>query len=108
MRALPLTDKTRPGGRPRSERAPSNAFADWLRTCGMKPEDVAARLGKLVGEKVSVSTVYNMRNAWFKPGRELAAAIEEMARDGRKLRSAVPVSSWQEFEVRARPAKKVA
>lgn len=98
MRALPLTDKARPGGRPRRSRAPSNPFAVWLASCGKSPEDVATALG------VSVSSVYNARNAYFKPGRRLAVAIEELARDPATGESAVPVAAWD--KVKSRPRHK--
>lgn len=92
MRALPLTDKSRPGGRPRQSRAPRNPFADWLKGCGMTPEQVAKKLD------VSISSVYNARNGYFKPGRELAVAIEELSK------GAVPVGSWSEVKARKRKA----
>lgn len=90
MRALPLTDKTGPGGRPRKTRAPRNAFADWLAGCGTTPQKIAKQL------RSSVSTVYNLRNGYFKPGRELAVQIETLS-DG-----AVPVESWGEAKARKR------
>lgn len=101
LRALPLTDKSDPGGRPREDRAPSNAFADWLRTCGMTADEIATKLGKLTKRPgFSVSSVYNLRNGYFKPGRNLAVAIETLTK--RK----VPVASWD--KVQARPRKKSA
>jgi DNA-binding XRE family transcriptional regulator len=105
LRALPLTDKSRPGGRSRDSRAPSNAFAVWLRSCGMTPEEVAAKL------KVSPSSVYNARNGYFVPGRALAVRIAELStppvtRRNRRPVPAVPVSSWD--DVQARPRKKSA
>ena len=90
MRALPLTDKSRPGGRPRQTRAPRNPFADWLASCGKTPEEVAKLL------KTSVSSVYNARNGYFKPGRELAVRIEEHSN------GAVPVNSWGKAKARKR------
>lgn len=93
MRALPLTDKSRPGGRPRQTRAPRNPFADWLKSCGMTPEQVAKQLGG-----ISVSSVYNARNGYFKPGRELAVAIEKLSE------GAVPVESWGKAKARKRKA----
>lgn len=93
MRALPLTDKSKPGGRPRQSRAPRNAFADWLKGCGMTPEQVAKALGG-----ISVSSVYNARNGYFKPGRDLAAKIEELSQ------GAVPVASWSKAKSRPRKA----
>ena len=91
MRALPLTNKSRPGGRPRRTRAPRNAFADWLSTCGKSPTDIAKSL------KVSVSSIYNARNGYFVPGRELAIEIENLS-NGK-----VKVESWS--TVKARPRK---
>lgn len=93
MRALRLTDKSRPGGRPRQSRAPRNAFADWLATCGMTPDKVAKALGG-----ISVSSVYNARNGYFKPGRDLAIKIAELSN------GAVPVESWREAKARKRKA----
>lgn len=92
MRALPLTDKSRPGGRPRQSRAPRNPFADWLKGCGKTPEQVAKLL------KVSVSSVYNARNGYFKPGRDLAVLIDEVSA------GAVPVESWTGVKARKRKA----
>lgn len=92
MRALPLTNKSRPGGRPRQSRAPRNPFADWLANCGKSPEDIAKTLG------VSVSSVYNARNGYFKPGRDLAVKIAEIS-DGK-----VPVESWGTVKARKRKA----
>lgn len=99
MRALPLTDKARPGGRPRRSRAPSNPFAVWLATCQLTPKDVADKLD------VSVSSVYNARNAYFKPGRALAVRIANLTTDPTTGTCAVPVSAWDES--RGRPRKKV-
>lgn len=90
MRAQPLTDKSKPGGRPRASRAPRNPFADWLSDCGMTPEAVAGKLA------VSVSSVYNARNGYFKPGRDLAVKIEELSGGG------VPVASWGKAKARKR------
>lgn len=90
MRSLPLTNTTRPGGRPRGSRAPRNAFADWLADCGKKPADVAKALD------VSVSSVYNARNAYFKPGRDLAVRIADFTE------GAVPVESWGKAKARPR------
>jgi DNA-binding XRE family transcriptional regulator len=95
LRALPLTDKSRPGGRPRDDRAPRNAFSDWLMTCRMKPEVIATKLG------VSVSAIYNARNGYYKPGLALAVKIAKLTR------GKVPVDSWLRFELRERkPAAK--
>lgn len=92
MRALPLTNAARPGGRPRASRAPRNKFADWLDGCGLRPEEVAKSL------KCSVSSVYNARNGYFKPGRDLAARIDALS-DG-----AVPFNSWTDSKSRKRKA----
>lgn len=92
MRALPLTNKSRPGGRPRKSRAPRNAFADWLASCGKTPTDIATALG------VSVSSIYNARNGYFKPGRDMANAIAELSK------GAVPATSWAEAKARKRKA----
>ena len=92
MRALPLTDKSRPGGRPRQSRAPRNAFADWLASCGKTPEEVATLL------ETSVSSVYNARNGYFKPGRDLAVKIAEVSK------GAVPVDAWKAVKARKRKA----
>lgn len=107
MRALPLTNKARPGGRPRATRAPRNAFADWLATCGMTPEQLAVTL------KVSVSSVYNARNGYFRPGRDLAVRIAELSTpaatpDNPDPRPAVPVESWSASRARTRRGKKAA
>lgn len=98
MRALPLTDKSRPGGRPRESRAPDNAFAAWLRSCARRPAAIAKALG------VTESCVYNLRNGYFKPGLELALKIERLTTKGRV--SAVPAESWATFVARPRPAKR--
>ncbi|HUS27566.1 MAG TPA: helix-turn-helix transcriptional regulator [Kofleriaceae bacterium] len=92
MRALPLTNKSRPGGRPRQTRAPRNPFADWLASCGKTPEQLAKALG------VSVSSVYNARNGYFKPGRDLAVKIAEVSE------GAVPVEAWGSVRARKRKA----
>lgn len=92
MRALPLTNKSRPGGRPRQSRAPRNPFATWLTSCGKTPEQVAKLLG------VSVSSVYNARNGYFKPGRDLAVTIAEVTG------GAVPVEVWKDVKARKRKA----
>lgn len=94
MRALPLTNKSRPGGRPRQSRAPRNAFADWLASCGKTPTAIATAL------EVSVSSIYNARNGYFKPGREMAVAIEELSG------GAVPVESWRDAKARKRAKAK--
>jgi DNA-binding XRE family transcriptional regulator len=92
MRALPLTNKSKPGGRPRQSRAPRNAFADWLASCGMTPEQLAEKL------EISISSIYNARNGYFKPGRKLASKIEELSK------GAVPVASWDKTKSRPRKA----
>lgn len=90
MRSLPLTNKTRPGGRPRQSRAPRNDFREWLRTCGMTPNKIAKDLG------VSVSSIYNAANGYFTPGRALAVEIEALSG------GAVSIESWGEAKVRKR------
>lgn len=100
MRALPLTNTTRPGGRPRQSRAPRNAFADWLQTCGMSPEKIVESLKKK-GVKVSTSSIYNARNGWFTPGRRLANAIAELSTD-KDGNIAVPTTSWDNVKSRQR------
>ncbi len=92
MRAQPLTDKTRPGGRPRGKRAQRNAFADWLAKCGKSPDQLAKALG------VSISSIYNARNAYFIPGRDLAVKIEK------ESGGAVSVESWSKTKTRKRKA----
>lgn len=98
MRALPLTDKSRPGGRPRRSRAPRNPFADWLAKCGRNPKSVADELD------VSISSIYNVRNAYFRPGRDFAAAIERITTDPATGVSACPVSVWATVKNRPRGA----
>lgn len=91
MRALPLSKAARPGGRPRNTRAPRNAFADWLaRSKSIKPEMLATDLG------ISVSAIYNLRNSYYLPGRELAVKIAEVSK------GAVSVESWSEVKPRPR------
>ncbi len=97
MRALPVTNTAHPGGRPRQSRAPSNPFAVWLSSCGRTPEQIAEELG------CSVSSVYNSRNAYFKPGRKLAYKIQQLTTDRTTGVSAVPMTAWE--EVRSRPRK---
>lgn len=104
MRAVAINETTRAGGRPRGERVPVNKWGEWLRECGMRPEEVAAALTKILvkngardaSNPVSTSSAYNMRNAHFLPGRDLALAIETLTK------GKVPVSSWQKVEVRAK------
>jgi DNA-binding XRE family transcriptional regulator len=94
LRSLPLTDKSRPGGRPRKTRAPHNAFAAWLATCGMTPTEVAEKL------KLSVSAIYNARNGYFKPGREVANHIATFTG------GAVSAASWDQSRGRPRDGAK--
>lgn len=94
MRALPLTKSARPGGRPRSSRAPRNAFADWLAKSKIKPEVLHKELG------ISVSAIYNLRNSYYLPGRELAVKIEEASK------GAVTVESWDAVKPRPRTKSK--
>lgn len=56
----------------------------------MTPDDVAKKLG------VKVSSVYNARNGYFKPGRDLAVKIADLS-DG-----AVPVEVWAKVKTRKR------
>lgn len=56
----------------------------------MTPETVSTKL------KVSISSIYNARNGYFKPGRELSVAIEELS-DGK-----VSVESWGKAKQRPR------
>ena len=111
MRSLPLTNAAGPGGRPRETRAPANAFAEWLATCNMTPTQVQEELTKIVRKldpskgrdwQLSISMVYNCRNAYARPGRDLANAIAELTN------GAVPTTSWPSTAVRPRkpPAKK--
>ncbi len=90
MRAQALTNHSRPGGRPRATRAPRNAFADWLSHCELTPQQIAKALN------VSISSVYNCRNSYFVPGRELAVKIEQLT--GGK----VPIESWSKIKARKR------
>lgn len=90
MRAQPLTQSTGPGGRPRRSRAKRNAFADWLAKSHTKPGTLAKEL------KVSASSIYNLRNGYFGPGRDLAVKIATLSE------GAVPVDSWPP----ARPRKR--
>jgi hypothetical protein len=108
MRAVPVNETTRAGGRPRSERAVVNKWGEWLEGCGMPPVKVAekltARLVKIGARErekpVSASTVYNIRNSYFIPGRSLASAIAELT-DGE-----IPVEYWDTVEVRKPPPKR--
>lgn len=56
----------------------------------MAPTKIATTLG------VSVSSIYNARNGYFKPGRELAVEIEKLS-SGK-----VKVESWGEAKARKR------
>lgn len=93
MRSQPLTAATKPGGRPRKSRAPRNAFADWLATQKLTPKEIAKALG------TSVSTIYNARNGYFSPARDLAVKIEEYTK------GSVTVESWGEAKTRPRNRK---
>jgi hypothetical protein len=94
---LPLTRATGPGGRPRRESdPPTSPFAAWLAKSKLTPEALAATL------EVAVSSVYNMRNGYFTPGRTLAVKIEEISK-GR-----VPVGSWPPPRERKPKSKKPA
>jgi hypothetical protein len=92
MRALPFSQSTKPGGRPRKQRAPRNAFADWLARSKIKPDVLCKQL------KVTVSTVYNLRNSQFTPSLKLASLIEEVSK------GAVSVKSWNTVKVVPRKA----
>ncbi len=94
MRSLPLTDVSRPGGRPRAKRHPRTPFGDWLASCAMTVGDLAGRLG------IKSVTVYNLRNGYFRAGRDLAVAIEKIS-DGK-----VPVESWGAPPPKAKPKAK--
>lgn len=94
MRALPINKTSRPGGRPRGSRAPRSAFADWLAKGKINCVDLAKKLG------ISASSLYNLRNAYYLPGRELAVKIDEISK------GAVPVESWS--DVKPRPRGKAA
>lgn len=108
MRAVPMNETTRAGGRPRNARVPVNKWGEWLANCGMRPEVVAERLTAILvkagarkaDNPVSTSSAYNMRNAHFLPGRDLALAIEKLTK------GAVKVSSWQNVAVRQPPRKR--
>lgn len=93
MRSLPLTPMSNPGGRPRKTRAPGNAFGAWLASCSLTPIQIAAALD------VSISTVYNLRNGYFPPGRELANKIATLTE------SAVTSESWDTTEIRPRKTR---
>ncbi len=82
MKAVALTDATGPGGRPRRTRPKPSAFAEWLKASKLTPKAA----GELLG--VAVSSVYNLRNAYFAPGLDLAVKIAEVSK------GAVPADSW--------------
>lgn len=84
--AVPLTKAAAPGGGPRKTPLPRSKFGDWLTACGMRPTQLAAELG------CSLSAIYNIRAGHFRPGRDLALAIERVSK------RAVPVSSWARKE----------
>jgi hypothetical protein len=62
----------------------------------MTVQEVAAKL------ETSLSSVYNMRNGYFRPGLQLAVRIAELSTKGR--RCAVPVSYWTDSPIRPRRA----
>lgn len=66
-----------------------NAFATWLAKSKLKASELSESLG------VSDSTVYNLRNGYFTPGRELAVLIAKVSK------GKVPADSWPP----ARPRK---
>jgi hypothetical protein len=82
MKAQALTDATGPGGRPRRTKPKPSAFAAWLKASKLTPGKAAELLG------VAVSSVYNLRNAYFAPGLDLAVKIAEVSG------GAVPADSW--------------
>lgn len=100
MDSRPLTNKTKPGGRDRKGNWPMNAFGRWLRKCDMKPDEVATALGKITGDRVSLSAIYNLRNSRYRPGRDLALAIETLTTDRKTGVSACPASMWSDIELR--------
>lgn len=55
------------------------------------------------GKELSISMIYNTRNAYARPGRDLANAIAELSK------GEVPTTSWPAKSVRPRktPAKRV-
>lgn len=80
--AVPLTNAAAPGGRHRAKAPPDGPFQRWLATCGLTLSELTTKLG------CSSSSIYNARNGYFVPGRDLAVAIARLS-DG-----AVPVDSW--------------
>ena len=83
MRSTPpkASGRSRPTG-------PNKAFTSWLETCGMTPLQVAKKAN------CSISAIYNLRNGYFRPGRQLSNAIAEISTSKSKCR--VPSSSWDE------------
>ncbi len=96
MRALPFGKTSGPGGRPRRSRAPRNPFAEWIIKSKLKSDVIAARL------EITVSAVYNLRNSYYAPGRELAVRIEEVTG------GVVKVESWSDVKVRPRGKRQAA
>lgn len=84
--AVPLTRGSAPGGGPRRTPLQPSRFGDWLAASGKRPTELAAELG------CSLSAIYNIRAGHFRPGRDLALAIERVSK------RAVPVSSWARKE----------
>lgn len=82
MKAQALTTATGPGGRPRRTKPKPSAFAVWLKASKLTPTQAAELLG------VAVSSVYNLRNAYFAPGLDLAVKIAEVSG------GTVPADSW--------------
>lgn len=94
MRALPFNKSQRPGGRPRNKRAPHSAFSEWVFKGKISAADLAKKLG------ISTSSLYNLKNGFYLPGRELAVKIDEISK------GAVSVNSWS--DVKPRPRGKAA
>jgi DNA-binding XRE family transcriptional regulator len=90
---MPLTKATGPGGRPRREsEQPAIPFAAWLAKSKLTAEQLAVSLD------VAPSSIYNMRNGYFTPGRELAVKIAAVSK------GKVPADSWP--PARPRPTSK--
>lgn len=100
MKSLPLTNKTKPGGRDRDGSWPMNAFGRWLMNCDMTAQQVADKLSGILGESVSTSAIYNLRNSRYRPGRDLALAIEALTTNKKTRISACPASMWGSMELR--------